>query len=82
MQKINANKVLQAEAIYLKGNNRPLRDRYIKITERFLIVAENSEDTAPVWYNLDSIHKLVGVKIPEAAQPEPGQLRLTHFVYM
>lgn len=81
MQRINANRTLHAAAIFLKGNSKPLRDRYIQITERFIIVAKDAEDTAPTWYNLDSIHKLEGVTIPEA-KPQTEREQLMQAMYM
>lgn len=66
MQRINANRIMHVAAIYLKGNSKPLQDRYILITERFIIVAKDTEDAAPTWYNVDQVNKLEGVEqIPE-----------------
>ncbi len=66
-QRINVNKPLRVKAIYLKGsNNKPLRDRIVWIAYNFLVVAQDENDTAPTWYNVDKVDKLEGVEeIPD-----------------
>ena len=66
MERLNTNKPLRAKAIYLKGNSKPLRDRCVYIAGNFLVVAQDEEDTAPTWYNVDKVERLEGVEvIPE-----------------
>lgn len=62
MRKLDMSKPLKVKAIYLKGNNRPLQDRCVFVAGNFLIVGKDEEDTAPTWYNMNSIHKLEGVE--------------------
>ncbi len=77
MQRVNTNRPLKAAAIFLKGNKEPLTDKDIFITERFLVVASEWEDEAPVWYNLDNVDRLEGVTIPEPQrQSEADKVRL------
>ena len=66
-QRINVNKPLRVKAIYLKGSdNKPLRDRIVWIAYNFLVVAQDENDTAPTWYNVDKVDKLEGVEeIPD-----------------
>lgn len=61
-QGISINKPLKAKAIYFKGNNKPLRDRLIYIAGNFLVVAQDENDTAPTWYNVDKVERLEGVE--------------------
>lgn len=66
MKKLNIDKPLKVQALYLKGNNKPLRNRIVFIAGNFLIVAQDEEDTAPTWYNVDKVDKLEGVEqIPD-----------------
>ncbi len=59
----NINKPLRAKSIYFKdGNNKPLRDRLVWITSAFLVVAQDENDTAPTWYNVDMVERLEGVE--------------------
>lgn len=61
MKKLNLNKPLEVQAIYFKGNSKPLRNRIVFIADNFLIVGQDEEDTAPTWYNMDKVEKLEGV---------------------
>ena len=66
MKKLNIDKPLKVQALYLKGNSKPLRNRIVFIASNFLIVAQDEEDTAPTWYNVDKVDKLEGVEqIPD-----------------
>lgn len=72
-QRINVNKPVKIKAIFLKGSNKPLRDRIAWIAVNFLVVAQDENDQAPTWYNVDQISRLEGVEIiPE--QPKKMQL--------
>ena len=63
MNKINSDKPMCAKAIYFKDNNKPLKDRIIFVSDRFLIVAQSENDTAPTWYNFDGIDRIEGAEI-------------------
>lgn len=66
MERININEPLKAAAIYLKGSSKPLRNRIIWVAYNFLVVAQDIEDTAPTWYNVDKVDRLEGVEqLPE-----------------
>ena len=58
----NINKPLQVEAIYIKGEPEPLKNRVVFIMDHFVIVARDQNDTAPTWYNVEMIEKLEGVR--------------------
>ncbi len=73
MNMINFNKPMHAKAIYIKGISKPLRDKVVFFTDRFLIVAQDENDTAPTWYNVDRIDKIVGVEVLHASS---GKARL------
>ena len=62
MEKLNIYRPLRAQAIYLKGNSKPLRDRIIFVSSNFLIVGKDINDTAPTWYNIDLVNRLEGVE--------------------
>lgn len=69
MHRISMDKPLKAKAVYLKGKQHPLRDRIIWLYGNFLLVAKDSEDTAPTWYNVDRVDRLEGVEeIPNQKQ--------------
>ena len=72
MQRINTNRPLKVERIYLKGHAQPIENCEVLIMERLLIVSEG-EDTAPTWYNLDCIEKLVGVELSKQEQQNKGR---------
>jgi hypothetical protein len=66
MLKLELTKPYKAKAIHLKGSSKPLRDRIVFIAGNFLVVAQDMNDTAPTWYNVDQVVKLEGVEqIPE-----------------
>lgn len=70
MQRISMNKVLKVKAVYFKGKERPLRDRLVWVASNFLVVAEDENDTAPTWYNVDRVDRLEGVEqMPEQKKP-------------
>ena len=73
MQKLNTCKPLKAGAIYIKGQRKPLTDRIIFVAGSFIIVANDTEDAAPTWYNTDIIERLEGV------QAMPDQPRRAYF---
>lgn len=62
IQNIDTKEPLKAELIYLKGHMDPLRNRKILITDSFLIVSGRTAADAPIWFNLDTISRLEGVK--------------------
>jgi len=64
MQKINPNKPLKVDRIYLKDRIEPLENCEVFVTDRFLIVSKENV-SAPTWYNLDNVEKLVRVRLPE-----------------
>lgn len=68
MQKIYTNRLLRIDAVYIRGNSKPLRDRYAFIFGRFLILGESEDDSKPKWYNLDRIDRLEGVEQLPAAR--------------
>ena len=72
MQRINTNRPLKVERIYLKGHVQPIENCEVFIMDRFLIVSKD-ENTAPTWYNLDCIEKLVGVELSEQEQQNKGR---------
>lgn len=57
----NINKPLQVEAIYIKDEPEPLKNCVVFILDRFVIVARDMNDGAPVWYNINRVEKLEGV---------------------
>ena len=61
MQRLNINMPLRASAIYFKDQEAPLPERIIYVAGNFLVVAEDENDTAPTWYNVDLIARLEGV---------------------
>lgn len=62
MERLNVNKPLRVQAIYFKGNGKPLRDRIVWVAANFLVVARDENDTAPTWYNVDKVDRLEGVE--------------------
>ncbi len=77
-QRININKPLRVKALYLKGSStKPLRNRIVYIAGNFLIVAQDEQDTAPTWYNVDRVDKLEGVE----EIPEPPRTRQQAFFF-
>ena len=78
MERINVIKPLRAKGIYLKGNSKPLHNRIIWIAGNFLVVAEDEEDTAPTWYNIDKVDKLEGVEQIK----EPPRIRFENAVFL
>ena len=70
MQRISIDKPLRVKAIYLKGNTEPLQDKLVWIAYNFLVVAQDENDTAPTWYNVDNVDRLEGVEeLPKIGQP-------------
>ena len=66
MKRLNINKPLKAAAVYIKGSSKPLRNRIIWIAANFLVVAQDENDTAPTWYNVDQVSRMDGVEqLPE-----------------
>lgn len=76
MNMINCNKPMYAKAIYVKGNSKPLRDRIVFFADRFLIVAQDENDTAPTWYNVDMIDKITGVEALHTTTMSRGKVRI------
>lgn len=62
MARPNITGALKAWRIYLKGNDTPLTDKVIFLTDHFLIVGEDKNDHAPTWYNIDQVTKIEGVE--------------------
>lgn len=62
MKAPSISKPLQCDAIYLKGKDKPLRDRLIFLIGSFVVVAKDEEDTAPTWYNVDQVTRMEGVR--------------------
>ena len=62
MEKLQANKPLRAAAIYFKDEQQPLQNRLIWVAGNFLVVAQDENDTAPTWYNVDRVGRLEGVQ--------------------
>lgn len=75
MTKLELTKPYKAKAIHLKGNSKPLRDRIVFIAGNFLVVAQDMNDTAPTWYNVDQVNRLEGVEVIA----EPPQQRQAVF---
>lgn len=64
MQRIDTNTALHAEALYIKGNNLPLRNCTVYFAGDFLVVARTTDKNrgaCPIMYNKRYIHRLVGV---------------------
>ena len=66
MAKVDLNKPLQVDLIYIKGRPDPIQNRVVFMLDNFIIVADNMNDTAPTWYNVNLIERLVGVKAETA----------------
>ena len=76
MLKLELTKPYKAKAIHLKGSSKALRDRIVFIAGNFLVVAQDMNDTAPTWYNVDQVNRLEGVE--QIAEP-PQQRRAVFF---
>ena len=76
MLKLELTKPYKAKAIRLKGSSKPLRDRIVFIAGNFLVVAQDMNDTAPTWYNVDQVNRLEGVE--QITEP-PQQRRAVFF---
>lgn len=70
MQRLNITVPLRASAIFFKDQEAPLLDRIIYAAGDFLVVAEDENDTAPTWYNVDLIARLEGVTILGNRNPQ------------
>lgn len=61
MLKINFNKPLQVEAVYIKGQPDPIKNCAVFILDRFVVIEADPEGTSPIWYNVNLVEKLEGV---------------------
>lgn len=61
---------LPCKALFLKGQEEPLRDCVVCFAGSFVIVAKDNTDTAPTWYNVERVEKLEGVEDPEAKRQQ------------
>ena len=73
MQKINPNRPLKVDRIYLKDRIEPLENCEVFIMDRFLIASKENV-AAPTWYNLDYVEKLVGVELLKQEQQNKGRV--------
>ena len=62
MKRLDINKPLKVHELFLKGHKKPISDCVVFIAGNFLVVGVDEEDTAPTWYNVDLIDRLVGVE--------------------
>ena len=78
MLKLNTNQPLLAKFIYLKGDEAPMKNRLIWITDRFIITAKNQNDICPTWYNIDMIDRMLGVEaLPPEKKKDQNELRIS-----
>lgn len=54
-------KFKQVEALYIKGQEEPIKDCAVFFLDNFVIVATDQNETAPTWYNINIVEKLEGV---------------------
>ena len=67
MGTVNNIQPLKCAAVYLKDSKEPLQNKLVYILDNFVIVADNEEDTAPTWYNVDKVDRLEGMEAPAKA---------------
>lgn len=62
MARIDFNKPSRAKAVYFNDERPPVYDCLIFITDNFLILAEDENETRPNWHNINTIDRIEGVK--------------------
>ena len=65
MMRINTNKPLKVEAVYIKGQPDPIRNCVVFLLDPFVIIARDQSDTEPDWYNVQLIEKMEKVTAEE-----------------
>lgn len=77
INKVNTNRALSVKAIHFNDDKAPLKNCIIYVLDRFIIVFNDADDTAPTWYNIDTIKQLDGVTVYTATTP-PARPQATY----
>lgn len=62
---IPTNRLLKVKRIVLKNGKKPVSDCVVWMNGAFAVVGTDETDTAPTWYNVDTIEKMEGVEVME-----------------
>ena len=76
IQSLPRNAILSVQTVIFmdSAEHEPLHDVFVWVNDRFIIVANDINDSAPTWYNVATVASMDGVEVVQAQRS--NQMRL------